>query len=269
MIATNELKFLLTLLGCKDYTSPLSGLSFTGKPQLCRALGDRGWVEYSKEIAWVKLLPAGKSLLEMDTTTLPIDTEALKMLKQLASKPAGKIKLKDISGKTNSKKQDILSPLADRGFVELEWQMQRTGGSVGLTAQGLGYLREDYYPKGTTGITLTLVGNYVAFLRKAAIPVAALETANSSPTLDDAGILEAIKALDRELGQENYLPIYMLRQKLGMGRQDFDQAIYRLQKTDQIELSVLQEISDYQAEQIEAGIPQPIGGPLFFITIVE
>jgi hypothetical protein len=265
-----ELKFLLTLLNCSDYSSPLSAIcfkSFTGKPQLCKDLGERGWIDYSKEIAWVKLLPAGQSLLELDTTNLPIEAEALKMLNQLVARPAGKVKLQDISGGTNPKKQAILSPLADRGFVELEWQMQRAKGTVRLTAQGLDYLREDYHPQGLPLINLNLLGYYVAFLRKGS--GVASTTVETPLELDDAGILVQIKTLDAELGTENYLPIYALRQKVGMGRENFDQALYRLQKTDQIELSSLQETEGHTAEQIEAGIPQPIGGPLFFISLTE
>jgi hypothetical protein len=267
MTSTAELKFLLTLLSCSNYSSPLGATgfkSFTGKPQLCKELGDRGWIEYSKEITWVKLLPAGKSLLDLDTTSLPIEAEALRMLKHLVAKPAGKVKLQQITlGKlTNAQKQAILSPLADRGFVELEWQMQRLKGSVRLTAQGLDYLREDYHPKGTAVVSLTLLGHYVAFLRKSA-------TVETPLKLDDEGILDQIKTLDAELGTENYLPIYALRQKLGMGREDFDKALYRLQKSDRIDLSSLQETEGYTADEIEAGIPQPIGGPLFFIGLTE
>jgi hypothetical protein len=261
-----ELKFLLTLLGCRDYSSLLGAAclkSFAGKPQLCKDLGNRSWIDYSKEITWVKLLPAGRSLLDLDTTGLPIEVEELKMLKNLALKPTGKVKLKDLYGRTNAQKQAILSPLADRGFVELEWQMQRAGGSVRLTAQGLDYLREDYRPKGAAVVSLNLLSHYVTFLRKGVTP----KTDKTSVQLDDAGVLERIKTLDAELGTDNYLPIYALRQKLEMGREDVDQALYRLQKTDQIELSSLQETEGYTAEQIEAGIPQPIGGPLFFISL--
>ncbi|NJM48180.1 MAG: transcription factor RcaD [Alkalinema sp. RU_4_3] len=268
MTSTAELKFLLILLSCDNYASPLGAKafkSFTGKPQLCLELGERGWIEYSKEIAGVKLLPAGTALLEMDTTSLPVEAAAMTMLKQLAAKPAGKVKLQDISGKTNAKKQAVLVPLADRGFIELEWQMQKAGGSVKLTQQGLDYLREDYHPKGTAVVSLTLLGHYVAFLRKGVVQ----SVAETPVQLDDAGILAQIKALDAELGTENYLPIYALRQKLGIGREDFDNALYRLQKTDKIDLSSLQEMEGYTAAEIDAGIPQPIGGPLFFIGLTE
>jgi hypothetical protein len=266
MKSTAELKFVLTLLGCAGYRAPLSRLSFPGKPQLCQALGDRGWVEYSQEIASVKLLPAGKSLLAIDPTNLPIDPQALKMLGVVAAK-SGKVALKDLAlGKLKTaEKQDILRQLADRGFVELIWQMQKAKGEVWLTPQGLEYLREDYYPKGAALINLNLLGHYLKFLRQS--PEPGTIAAAPLPTIDDAGIVALIKSLDTELGTENYLPIFHLRQQLAMPRNELDQALYRLQKTDQIELSSLQETDAYQAVQIDAGIPQAVGGPLFFISL--
>jgi hypothetical protein len=272
MKSTAELKFLLTLLGCAGYRSLLSAAcfkSFTGKSQLCQALGDRGWVEYSQEIATVKLLPAGKSLLALDTTNLPIDADALQLLGKLADK-SSKVALKDIATtkiKTTAAKQTVLQKLADRGLVELTWQMQKAKGEIWLTSQGLEYLREDYHPNNVRqNINLQLLGYYLQFLRqqpdKPTVAVVPL------PPIDDAGIVALIKSLDTELGTENYLPIFHLRQQLAMPRNDLDQALYRLQKTDQIELSSLQETAAYTSTQIDAGIPQIIGGPLFFISIV-
>jgi hypothetical protein len=271
MKSTAELKFLLTLLGCAGYRSLLSAAcfkSFTGKSQLCQALGDRGWVAYSQEIATVKLLPAGKSLLALDTTNLPIDADSLQLLGKLADK-SGKVALKDIATnkiKTTVAKQTVLQTLADRGLVELTWQLQKAKGEIWLTPPGLEYLREDYHPKGAALISLNLLGHYLQFLRqqpdKPTVAVVPL------PPIDDAGIMALIKSLDTELGTENYLPIFHLRQQLAMPRNDLDQALYRLQKTDQIELSSLQETAAYTSVQIDAGIPQIIGGPLFFISIV-
>jgi hypothetical protein len=266
MKSTAELKFVLTLLGCAGYRASLGSLNFPGKPQLCQALGDRGWVEYSQEVASVKLLPAGKSLLAIDTTNLPIEPQALKMLGLVAAK-SGKVALKDLGKLKIAEKQNILRQLADRGFVELTWQMQKANGEVWLTPQGLEYLREDYHPKGTApAISLNLLGHYLNFLRSGAVKVAS-DNVSAAP-IDDAGILALIKSLDNELGTENYLPIFHLRQALTMTRDDCDQALYRLQKTDQIELSSLQETDAYTSTQIDAGIPQTIGGPLFFLSIV-
>jgi hypothetical protein len=271
MNSTAEVKFLLTLLGCVDYRSPLGAScfkSFAGKPQLCQTLGDRGWVEYSREIATVKLLPAGKSLLAMDTVNLPIDADSLQLLGKLADK-SGKVALKDIATtkiRTTAAKQIVLQKLGNQGFVELEWQTQKAKGEIWLTPQGLEYLREDYYPKGTApAISLNLLGHYLKFLRSGAAKVAG-SIVPTAP-IDDAGIVALIQSLDTELGTENYLPIFHLRQALSMPRNDCDQALYRLQKSDQIELSALQETDAYTSSQIDAGIAQTVGGPLFFISL--
>jgi hypothetical protein len=88
--------------------------------------------------------------------------------------------------------------------------------------------------------------------------------------LTDEEILQSIQKLDRELGTDNYLPIFHVRQKLQppLSREELDKALYRLEESDQIELSKLAEPGDYTPEQVEAGIPQFSGGSLFFITTI-
>jgi hypothetical protein len=273
MKSTAELKFLLTLLGRPDYRALLSATcfgSFKGKHQLCQDLSDRGWLDCSREIAAVTLLPAGRSLLELDPATLPIDIAAWKVLKKLALQ-SGKVLPAKISipQLKADARQVVLESLDDRGFVELAWKIKREKAEVWLTPQGLEYLREDFLPAGKATISLDLLKPYVQFLRKSqgvmSSSVAALEGAPRS--WSDAEILQVVQALDAELGTENYLPIFHLRQKLAIGRDDVDQALYRLQKTDRIELSSLQETDAYTAEQIDAGIPQNVGGPLFFVSL--
>jgi hypothetical protein len=154
---------------------------------------------------------------------------------------------------------------------------------VWLTERGEEYLREDYTPKKGTNpvISLELLTNYLRFLRKSLhaqlnesstqaqpqTPPASDATSTSKPS--DEEILQLIQDLDRELGTENYLPIFHLREKLQppLSREQLDQALYRLQRNDQIELSSLQEAIAYTPEQINAGIPQDVGGPLFFISV--
>ena len=89
---------------------------------------------------------------------------------------------------------------------------------------------------------------------------------DNKPT--DPEILAVIRDLDHNLSTDNYLPIFHLREKLQppFSRTELDQALYRLERSDQIELSSLQEVRCYTLEQVEAGIPQNIGGRLFFIS---
>ncbi len=276
MKSPDELKFLLTLLGQPDYRAFLSANYFDrfkkGKNQLCQALSDRGWVDCSREIATVLLLPAGRSLLELDAATLPIDSAAWKVLQKLALE-SGKVSPVKIVGLKVVDRQTVLASLGERGFVELEWKIKREKAEVWLTPEGLEYLREDYVPAGKNPtLSLDLLKAYIQFLRKSQAinphPVAVVASEEAAPrSWSDDEILQAIRALDTELATENYLPIFHLRQKLGMARNDLDQALYRLQKTDRIELSSLQETDAYTAEQIDTGIPQNVGGPLFFISL--
>ena len=71
----------------------------------------------------------------------------------------------------------------------------------------------------------------------------------------DQEILQTIQDLDQQLGTENYLPIFYVRQKLQpLSREQLDQRLYHLQRNDQIELSSLQEATAYTCEQTDAGI---------------
>ena len=86
---------------------------------------------------------------------------------------------------------------------------------------------------------------------------------------NDDQILAEIWSLDNRHGTDKYLPIFHLREKLQprLSREELDQALYRLERNHRIELSSLQEVRSYTPEQIEAGIPQNIGGCLFFIIL--
>jgi DNA-binding MarR family transcriptional regulator len=285
---TNELKFLLKLLGCPNYRSSLSAKTFDSfkkdKGKICRDLGDRGLIDFSREMASVKILPTGRALLKTAKDQLPLTPDELKVLESL-SKASGKITPSKIAVKSvkSAERDSILQRFHERGLIEVETTIKRQKAEVWLTERGEEYLREDYTPKKGTNpvISLELLTNYLRFLRKSlhaqinesstqAQPQTPL-TSDATPTSkpSDEEILQLIQDLDRELGTENYLPIFHLREKLQppLSREQLDQALYRLQRNDQIELSSLQEAIAYTPEQIDAGIPQEIGGPLFFISV--
>ena len=278
---TNELKFLLKLLGCPNYRSSLSASSFksiTGKEKLCRDLGDRGLVDYSREIATVKILPPGRALLKMSTEQLPITDKELKVLEKIG-KSSGKTAPSKItvSSLKAPEREAILESLGDRGLIEVEKKLKKTKAEVWLTQQGMEYLQNDYSPKGSATISLDLLKNYLDFLRKSlqVKPEPPQPPSNGEPPIEPTGdlsdeeILQIIQKLDQELGTDNYLPIFHLRQKLqpGFSREDLDQVLYRLQKNDQIELRTLVHAQEYTDEQVNAGISQRSGSPLFFIKV--
>ncbi|MCP6759860.1 MAG: transcription factor RcaD [Fischerella sp. CENA71] len=278
---TNELKFLLKLLGCSNYRSSLSASifqSFKGKDKICQNLGARELVDFSREIATVKILSPGQALLKLDSAELPITDKERKVLEKL-SQTSGKINPSKITSPKAVERDAILKNLSDRGLIEVELKIKRTKAEVWLTERGIEYLRDDYSPKGAANISLDLLNNYLRFLRKTLkvipeqVSVSAPESSESGVetiiNISDKEILEIIQKLDKELGTDNYLPIFHLRQKLQppLSRDDLDKALYRLQAKDLIDLSTLQEANAYTTEQIEAGIPQNICGPLFFIIV--
>ncbi|MFM6017445.1 MAG: transcription factor RcaD [Dolichospermum sp.] len=281
---TNQLKFLLMLLGCDNYRTGFSSNIFkrfkSEKNKICRDLGELEYVDYSREVATVKILPAGQALLKLDSTQLPIDNQELKVLEKI-SKSSGKIAPSEIkvSGLKSDERDVILKTLSERGLIAAEIKIKRVNAEVWLTERGIEVLRDEYNPEGKANIDFNLLGNYVQFLRKnlrvksEQVSILGSDNIEShsdiTSNISDEEILETIKKLDRELGTENYLPIFHLRQKLQppLLRDDLDQALYRLQKSDKIDFSTLQEVSAYTPEQIDAGIPQNIGGQLFFLIV--
>ncbi|PHJ57574.1 transcription factor RcaD [Nostoc linckia z18] len=275
---TNELKFVLKLLGFKDYRAELKAFDAfkAERNKICKALGDRELVDYTREITTVKISPPGQAVLK-DPAQVPIADKELKVLEQIA-KASGKIAPSKItSAKKAAERDAILQVLSDRGLIEVERGIKKTKAEVWLTQRAIEYLRDDYIPnKGSNPVlSLELLGNYLRFLRKTlrvkpepvSPPPPPINSADKE--ISDEEILQIIEKLDRELGTDNYLPIFHLREKLQppFSRDELDKALYRLQASDRIDLSSLLDPTPYTPEQIDAGILQKVGGSLFFITV--
>lgn len=272
----NELKFLLKLLGFPNYRASFTAFSSVkGKDKILQDLGDRELVDYTREIATVQISGAGQTVLK-DPTQVPITDKELKVLEKI-SKAAGKIAPSQIkvSSLKAADKEAILNALKDRDLIEHEIKRARNKVEVTLTERGIEQLRDHYDPEGQAKITLDLLNNYVRFLRKTLRVKPETDSTALPPVIStgekisDEGILLFIAKLDRELGTDNYLPIFHLREKLQppFSKDELDQALYRLEEANRIELSTLAEPRDYTLEQIDAGISQISGGSLFFITV--
>jgi predicted transcriptional regulator len=281
-----ELKFLLKLLGFTDYRAPISQIkpnpktSVSERDSICRTLADREFVAYSNEVTQFSITPAGKALLALDTTQLPIADEELQVLQAAASG----FNTPDPTGISASLQQTSIQSLVDRGLMKADKTQIK---EVWLTERGAEYLTDEYNPSGSDPvISLDMLTNYLRFIRKSlrqqalsvtptvepvVTPEFSSQPSVSQQILGEAEILQLIKDLDRDLGTDNYLPIFYLREKLQppLSRDEVNQILYRLQRNDRIELSSLQEAIAYTPEQIEAGIPQDIGGPLFFIIVTR
>jgi hypothetical protein len=216
----------------------------------------------------------------MSTEQLPITDKELKVLEKI-SKSSGKTAPSKItvSSVKAPEREAILESLGDRGLIEVEKQLKKAKAEVWLTQRGIEHLQDEYSPKGTATISLDLLNNYLHFLRKS-LQVKPDRVPPQPPTdgeppieptgaLSDEEILQIIQKLDRELGTDNYLPIFHLWQKLqpGLSREQLDQALYRLQRDNRIELRTLVHAHDYTHEQVNTGISQRSGSPLFFIKV--
>ncbi|MGC9502198.1 hypothetical protein [Baaleninema sp.] len=280
---TKELKVLLKILGHKGYQAKISEIKPTSKAtvketiSLCKKLGDRELLELQSEITRFKIEAAGKTLLESDIENLPLSQDSVKALKACAEKTAkpGDIRI------AAAKRQAVLHDLVDRGFVKA---VETKIIGARLSERGKVFLRDEYADTSTRRnlqLMASQLTNYIQFMRSClteSTPVVyatgekmaeAKPAARLTEKPSDEEILAWIRKLDRELNTDNYLPIYHLREKLEppLTRDEFENALYRLERHDKIQLSSLQESRNYTPEQVAAGIHQPVGGILFFIVL--
>lgn len=269
-LSTIELKFLLQLLGYSEYRSPIEQIkpnpktSASERDSVCRSLVDKGWVEISEAIAQFAIAPPGKTLLSLDTTSLPVTPDELLVLQTCLEKS---IAPEDLPNKLQgTDAQQLIQNLAQRGLVKIrKVQIQ----DVWLSPQGILYLRDECEPEGTANIlSFDGLSHYLRFLRKTLEPAQANPYEMTKPTSEE--ILQIIRDLDRALNTGNYLPIFYLRDKLQppLTREEFDQTLYFLQRNDLIELGSIQEVTAYTPDQLKAGIPQNVGGALFFVSLL-
>ncbi|MBD2578835.1 hypothetical protein [Oscillatoria sp. FACHB-1406] len=266
-LQTKELKFLLELLGKKGYRASISELKPNAKmptserDRIFRQLRQRELVDGVEEITHFKIDPAGKALLEIAAEQSLLTLQELKVLRacETGTITPGK------TGVPSGERAAVIQSLRDRGVIQaVKTQIKE----VWLAERGKLALAKEFEASGGGNITLSkkMLGNYLKFLRKFLV---ADNSASSQTKPSDEEILARIVELDRSLGTNNYLPIFHLREKLQppLSRTELDEALYRLQEQDKIELSSLVEANAYTPEQVDAGIPQPIGGSLFFIML--
>lgn len=286
-----ELKFLLRLLEyAPNYRTPISQIKIkptSERNSACKSLCGNGLVEYFEEIQQYRLALPGKALLKSAPDGLPVDIAAhhLILLNAAKSKSA---KPSDAKKIPSGERQQLLSQLKEKGLIQVTKSQIK---DVWLTSHGQQYLLHDYIPvQSRATLTFSLLGHYLFFLRQSLGQnntgvntafeyqpnLVTQKTASQSKAADPekgsaALVLDTIRTLDRELETDNFLPIFHLRNKLQppLSREDLDKLLFELQSQDLIELSTLQDVSNYSEMQVAAGIPQPIGGALFYISLTE
>ncbi len=266
-----ELKFLLKLLGNENYRAAISQIKPNSKTKaserdkICRQLTELELVDCTKEIAKIKIASPGKALLKLDEAKDKLTEQELKILKACLNEAISPSQTKVNPPQT---RQELIEKLIKQGLITAETKLKE----VWLTDRGKEYLAKEYNSSGGGNITFSknMLADYLRFLRKY-LSAAQESEVTLSPIgkPSDTQILQTIIDLERKLKTDNYLPIFHLRQKLQppLSREELDEAIYRLQASDKIDLSTLAEVEAYTPEEIDAGIPQPVGGELFFITV--
>ena len=286
-----ELKFLLKLIALPEYKGKISELKPTSKTkiaeteQICDRLRERALVDCIERVTLFELSTAGKALLKLKVKNLPLTAIEFKLLQACRHQAITPSQTKLTPATTRDKsidsciKRGLITPVATK--IELVW----------LSDRGKHYLLNEYTPQGYNSVlSLDLLNNYLGFLRDRCsfgkidtkqFPhnLSTIDnpniTVNSHPkktfAFTDDRVLQTIKDLDRHLNTGNYLPIFYLRDKLKpfLSREELDTILYRLQKQDKLELSSIVESSQYTKEQLMAGIPQNVGGCLFFLIVNE
>lgn len=279
----SEVKLLLKLLSKSDNRLTIGQIDLgksvkePEKQKIALRLSDRLFIEITEEIALIKVSDAGKTVLMADVKASLVTPEEVKILDAAAK---GGIKPSAIKAKSAKVRDELIAVLIDKGFLTAEKRVKQ----VTLTQAGKDYLATEYLPTGTGNVTLSgqVLTDYLRFLRSyygggvKSTAVVAESRAEKAAMVDSQGskpsdeeIFQGIKDLDRELGTDNYLPIFHLRAKFQppLTRDELDQAIYRLQRQDKLELSSLVEAIHYTQEEIQAGIAQKVGGSLFFLMV--
>jgi predicted transcriptional regulator len=277
-LSPTDVKFLLRLLEhppqyrCRiSQIKPNAKTSASERDKACKNLCSQGLVDYEEEIVSYGITAAGQSLLNLDTSILPVTPDELILLKVAATKRATPGTASKVPANS---RQRLLRQLVDRGMVKIHKTQIK---EVWLTAQGKTFLCQEFTPKGTATLTAAMVGTYVTFLRQSLGTRQGTKPPSPGEPLADAAqvtpeaVLEMIQQLDQQLGTDNYLPIFHLRDQLQppLSREDLDQRLYALERSDRIELGTLQDVAAYSEAQLNAGIPQDIGGPLFFISVMQ
>jgi hypothetical protein len=269
---TIEVKFLLRLLGFEGYRAPLSKIKLsatttdTEREEICRNLCDRAFLVCSYKVKKFKIAPPGKFLLKQDSGNLPLTEQELKALRASANDTI----TPNETGIPAEEQQAVIQGLAVRGLIEVKTKHKKIQ-DVWLTERGKEYLQYEYnFTDASSVVSPELLNNYLQFLRKSFQEVS-LPSYMATQTISDEKILLMIVELERQLSTDNRLPIFYLREKLHplLSREELDDALYRLQQLDKIELGALPATSTcvFTSQQIDAGIAQNNGAPLFFVTL--
>ena len=134
-LKTIELKFLRKLLeqgGRSEivHLSPNEKTPVVKRDRICKKLAAQGLVDYSGDVAKFTISPAGRMLLTLDTTSLPVTPDELTLLRACRGSMApGQLSSKIPMGD----RQRLIRGLAERKMLKIRSVAIK---EVWLTAQG-------------------------------------------------------------------------------------------------------------------------------------
>lgn len=282
-----EFKILLKLLDKTDYRGKIREIKPNEKTKinvvrnLCKQLFNRGYIHVEEKILQIKINDNGKKNQENKILSDKLNNLELIIL-NLCNKKS--IKSAEININPASKRDKIILDLVQKGLIDIA---EKKIISISLTDNGKEFLAQEFLSENLGNIILSkkLLNNYLIFIRKYyQEKISFLSNSNNSfdqiniitskseenkllPSTEE--VLETIIQLDQELNTDNYLPIFYLRNKYQsiLNRKQLDTILYSLQKQNKLSMSRLVDGSQYNTQQYDAGIPQKIGGPIFYLIV--
>lgn len=262
-----EFKILLKLLGKIGYQGKIGDVKPNDKTKvtvvrnLCEQLFNRGYIEVEEKILKININASGKKNLKNKVLSDKLNNLELIILNSCNKKS---IKSAEININSASKRDKLILDLLEKGLIDIA---EKQIISITLTANGQFFLAQEFLLKGLGNITLskTLLNNYLIFIREYYKPN--IIKGKNKPSTEE--VLETIIKLDKEFNTDNYLPIFYVRDQYQsiLNRQELDDILYSLQKQNKLSMSRLVDGSQYNTKQYDAGIPQKIGGPIFYLIV--
>ncbi len=277
-----HLKILLKLLGQNNYQGKIGDIKPNTKTKIeetqrfCYQFWDSKLIYIEEKNITIKINNHGEQVLKNKENRNKLEINILKKCEKT------KIKISEINITPASKRDLLIEKLVTEKLIDI---VDKKIIHVELTEKGKQYLAQEYLAEGLGNVSLpkALLNNYLVFIRdyfigknqekisstKAITPEVKEENIRQHKQITPDDILQAIIRLDRTLNTDNYLPIFHLRNeyKSVLSRDDLNSMIFRLQKENKISLSRLVDASQYSAEEYDAGIPQSIGYPIFYLIV--
>ncbi len=277
-----DVKLLLRLIAFAEYCAKITAKQL--KPadkspaaevrRSAQKLNREGLLELSNKITHIEITEAGKAARQAETIPLPKEEKAVLAACHKGPISGNKKEVKALGPDAN----DRLRRMASQGLLKLTEAIDQ----VWLSPSGSRFLLSELGSEhiGKSQIPAALLGNYANFIRdfftsSSGQPAKSLTSppaANAAePSFDLDQLLKIIQNLRYAQGEDELVPLFKIREEVAhrASREVIDKMLYSLEQGEYIELVTAQEMGQYTDAEINAGIPQEIGGPIFYARIAR